>query len=540
MGDILGIFKKLAPQQKIVIGVVTGVTLVLMIVLFGILNQPNYGTLYTNINEEDASKIVEQLTSKKIPYQLDNGGRTIRVPEENVHEIRLEMASKGIPSSGIVGYEIFDQSTLGMSEFMQKLNYKRALEGELARTIIQQEGIESARVHIVVPQKTVFKSEQEETTASIVVKLKNGYDLDPGNISAILNLVASSVEGLKQSRVSLLDTQGRLLSKDNSTNGNSVATSEQYELKQNIEKYMTTKAQSILDNIVGYGNSIVRIDVDLDFDQVEKTMELYDPESQIAISEQTIKSESAGTSMSDSTGQVNENSTVNYEISKTIQKVIQGSGNIKKLTVAAVVNEVRKTVEKKGKVEVVYEPRPQDQLVKLEQIIKNSVGYNAERNDNFSLVNIPFETNSIEDVSNEAAEQPGFFDLQNTDKIINIVMILVGIIASLLVIKSLMTKIKNEKVIIGTVNSNQLAYGTSQGSVGGKQLSGSSGNDGMDPSLMPPKKREMLPIGDLEDEISDEAAIKKNKQDKIINYVSKNPIDAAKLINSWLHDDNEM
>lgn len=539
MRDILGIFNKLAPQQKIVIGVVSGITLVLMIVLFGMLNQPNYGTLYTNINEEDAAKIVEQLSSKKIPYQLENGGRTIKVPEENVHQMRMEMASKGIPSSGIVGYEIFDQSTLGMSEFMQKLNFKRALEGELARTIIQQDGIERARVHIVVPQKTVFKSEQEETTASIVVKLKTGYSLDEGNVSAILNLVASSVEGLDQNRVSLLDTKGRLLSKDNGDGTTSIATSKQYELKQNIEKYLSDKAQSILDNVVGYGNSLVRVDVDLDFDQVEKTMEMYDPESQIAISEQTIKSESAGSNMVDSSAQVSENSTINYEISKTVQKVIQGSGNIKKLTVAAVVNEVPKEVTKNGTTEIVYEPRPQDQLVKLEQIIKNSVGYDAQRSDNFSLVNIPFETNEQEKFSQEELAQPGFFDPQNLDELINIVMVLVGIIASLLVIKSLMTKIKKEKVTIGMVNPKELAYASPAGSSSDRSIEGVTSSRGSEASLPSAKKRELLPIGDLEDEISDEAALKKNKQDKIANYVSKNPIDAAKLINSWLHDENE-
>lgn len=539
MRDILGIFNKLAPQQKIVIGVVSGITLVLMIVLFGMLNQPNYGTLYTNINEEDAAKIVEQLSSKKIPYQLENSGRTIKVPEENVHQMRMEMASKGIPSSGIVGYEIFDQSTLGMSEFMQKLNFKRALEGELARTIIQQDGIERARVHIVVPQKTVFKSEQEETTASIVVKLKTGYSLDEGNVSAILNLVASSVEGLDQNRVSLLDTKGRLLSKDNGDGTTSIATSKQYELKQNIEKYLSDKAQSILDNVVGYGNSLVRVDVDLDFDQVEKTMEMYDPESQIAISEQTIKSESAGSNMVDSSAQVSENSTINYEISKTVQKVIQGSGNIKKLTVAAVVNEVPKEVTKNGTTEIVYEPRPQDQLVKLEQIIKNSVGYDAQRSDNFSLVNIPFETNEQEKFSQEELAQPGFFDPQNLDELINIVMVLVGIIASLLVIKSLMTKIKKEKVTIGMVNPKELAYASPAGSSSDRSIEGVTSSRGSEASLPSAKKRELLPIGDLEDEISDEAALKKNKQDKIANYVSKNPIDAAKLINSWLHDENE-
>jgi len=251
MSDILGIFNKLAPQQKIILGVATLGSIILIIVLFGLLNQPSYSTLYTNIHEEDAARIVEELNNKKIPYKLDNGGTTIQVPEEMVHQTRLDMASKGIPSSGIVGYEIFDQSTLGMSEFIQRLNFKRALEGELARTIIQQEGIESARVHIVVPEKSVFKAEQKETTASIVIKLKSGYSLDAGSIAAITKLVSSSVEGLDQNRVSLIDSKGRLLSKDLGDDNLTASTSKQYEVRQNIENYLSGKAQTLLDNVLG-------------------------------------------------------------------------------------------------------------------------------------------------------------------------------------------------------------------------------------------------------------------------------------------------
>lgn len=538
MSDILGIFNKLAPQQKIILGVATLGSIILIIVLFGLLNQPSYSTLYTNIHEEDAARIVEELNSKKIPYKLDNGGTTIQVPEEMVHQTRLDMASKGIPSSGIVGYEIFDQSTLGMSEFIQRLNFKRALEGELARTIIQQEGIESARVHIVVPEKSVFKAEQKETTASIVIKLKNGYSLDAGSIAAITKLVSSSVEGLDQNRVSLIDSKGRLLSKDLGDDNLTASTSKQYEVRQNIENYLSGKAQTLLDNVLGYGNSMVQVNVELDFDQVEKTMETYDPESQIAISEQTIKTENTGSNMVDSSAQTSENSTVNYEISKSIERVIQGSGNIKKLTVAAVINEIPKKVEEDGKVKIVYEPRPQDQLVKLEQLVKNSVGFDEERKDNFSLVNIPFETNSIEEFPEEELNNPGLFDFQNIDQIINIIIVLIGIIASLLFIKSLMTKIKKEKILIGTVNPAELAYGTSGGSSSMENLGLSKGKQSK--PLTEGRKRELLPIGDLEDEISDEAALKKNQQDKIANYVSKNPIDAAKLINSWLHDEEEV
>ncbi len=267
-------------------------------------------------------------------------------------------------------------------------------------------------------------------------------------------------------------------------------------------------------------------------------METYDPESQIAISEQTIKTENTGSNMVDSSAQTSENSTVNYEISKSIERVIQGSGNIKKLTVAAVINEIPKKVEEDGKVKIVYEPRPQDQLVKLEQLVKNSVGFDEERKDNFSLVNIPFETNSIEEFPEEELNNPGLFDFQNIDQIINIIIVLIGIISSLLFIKSLMTKIKKEKILIGTVNPAELAYGTSGGSSSMENLGLSKGKQSK--PLTEGRKRELLLIGDLEDEISDEAALKKNQQDKIANYVSKNPIDAAKLINSWLHDEEEV
>ena len=531
ISEVFGIFNKLAPQQKIILGIVTAVTIILMIILFTMLNQPKYATLYTNLNQEDAAKVLEELSNQKIAYTIENGGRTIKVPQETVYETRLQMASKGIPSTGVVGYEIFDKNTLGMSEFMQRLNYKRALEGELARTIMRQEGIDGVRVHIVLPEKTVFKQDQKPPTASVVLKLRNGFMMDKQSILAIQNLLSSSVEGLKQGHVSLIDTEGRLLSKNTEENDIGVATTKQYELKQSIENYLSQKAQKLLDNVLGYGNSMIQVDAELDFNQVEKTMESYDPETQIAISEQTIKTENASRNMVDSTGQITENSTINYEISKTIERVIQGSGTIKKLTVAAVINEVPKEVQNGEQTEIVYEPRSQEQLKKLEDIVKNTVGYNVRREDNFSLVSIPFETKPNTNLdTGEQTEEP-FFDFKDIDKLTNIVLILAAVIASLLILRSLMSKLKNEKILIGTVNGGSLAL-----SGGGSGAEGES-YTAQGQAALPKKRNNMLPLGDLEDEISDEAVLKKNQQDKISNYVSKNPMDAAKLINSWLHED---
>ncbi len=524
--DIFGIFNKLAPQQKVLIGGVSIVSLILLGILFSFLNEPNYSVIYSNLAQEDASKVLDHLTSQKIPYKIEDNGQTIKVPQNVLYETRLSLASKGIPNSGIMGYEIFDKSTMGMSEFMQKLNYKRAIEGELARTIMQQEGVEAARVHIVVPKKAIFKDDEQAPTASVVLKLGNSFALKDEHIHAISNLVANSIEGLKRNNVTILDTQGRLLSKEEEDSGFGISTSKQYEIKQSVEKYLARKAQSVLDNILGYGNSMVQVNADLNFDMVEKTMELLDPESQVAISEQTIKSENGGRTMADSSGALSENTTTNYEISKTIQKVIEGTGNVKRLSVATVINDVIKEVVVDGKVSHSYEPRSQDQLNKLQEIVRNAVGINEERNDQFSLVNIPFEDRLFdENGSNEEISDSGF-PIKSYDELVNLILIVTGIIASLLLLKGLMKKLKNEKIVIGgTVPQPSLGFeGASLGEGEG------------DPQIRRPSKKELI-LGNLEDEITDDALKRQKQQDKIGSYVSKNPIEAAKLINAWLHED---
>lgn len=529
MNEILSIFNKLSFQQKLLIGGGIIITVVLIGVSFVFLNEPSYSTLYTGLHEEDASKVIEQLTASKIPYKIEDAGRTIKVAQEKVYETRLTLAGKGIPGSGVVGYEIFDKSTMGMSEFMQKLNFKRALEGELSKTISQQDGVEGVRVHIVIPQKSIFKDEDKQPTASVVLKLRGSYNLTKTNIAAILNLVSSSVEGLTPNRVSLLDTKGRLLSKETDDNSLALSSTKQYEIKENVESYLSEKAQRILDNVVGYGNAMVQVNADINFDQVEKTMTTFDPETQVAISEQVGKADNAGKNSNDSTSQSTQNTTTNYEINKTIEKVIGGSGNIKRLSVAVVVNDIVKEVKQGEKTVPQTTPRTTDQLKKFEEVVKNAVGFDLNRSDQFSIQNLPFEVKDIEDVQSGSG---GF--LENYNQWSGMALIVAAIIASAFILKSLMFKLKNEKIVIGT-------YGG-----GGVALEGYSSNAGFDralpaasgqAALSAPRKKELAPVGDIEDEISEEAIVKKNQHDKIQNYVTKNPADAAKLINAWLHED---
>lgn len=525
-GALLGIFNKLSFQQRIMIGAVIVIALVLMSFILFAFNEPSYGALFTNLAPEDASKVVEQLTSQKIPYKLEDNGQTIRVPKDKVYELRLSLAGKGIPSSGIIGYEIFDKTTMGMSEFMQKLNYKRALEGELSRTIMQGDGIEGVRVHIVVPQKSVFKDEEKEPTASVVLKLRGNASLSKSNITAIQNLIASSVEGLKPLKVTILDTQGTLLSKEVDDNPLSAVSTKQYEIKQSIEKYLAQKAQQVLDNVLGYGNSIVQVNADLDFNQVEKTMELYDPESQIAVSEQSVKTENNGSTSGDSTSQSNENSTTNYEISKTIQRVIEGVGNVKRLSFAAVINGVPKEIKKGDVTEIRYEVRSPEQLKQLEDVIKNTIGIDETRKDQFSIQCIPFETKN-----NEKEVEASPFD--NIDQWSNILLVIVAVGAAMFILKGLLNRLKNEKIIIGHVGA---------ASAGGEIAMLGAPEEPLIPQTtkpvqVVPKKKKPLQIGDIEDEITEEAAEKLVQHEKITNYVAKNPADAAKLINAWLHEE---
>ncbi len=523
---LTGIFNKLSLQQKILIGGIAVVTVVMIGLMLFAFNEPVYTTLYNNLASDEAGEVVKFLSNKKIPYKLKDGGNTIEVPKKNVYQVRLELAGKGIPSSGMIGYEIFDQNTIGMSEFMQKLNFKRAMEGEIARTIVEQKGIKNARVHIVIPEKAVFKDQQKDATASVVLDIQNGYRLTENNITAITNLVAASVESLEPDKVTIVDTKGHLLSKEPDEEGLSVSSNKQYEIKGKIENYLSRKAKAILDKVLGYGNSDVKVNVDLDFTKIERTLENYDPESQVAISEQTSKNNTNQLSKQDSNQTSAESTTTNYELSKTIEHVIEGAGTIKRITVAAVINGIQKEI-KPG--ETVNEPRSEEQLKQLEQLIRQAVGIDESRNDKVSIVSIPFENFNI-----QTDNDSGGFLPDNIGHYFNYLLILLGIIGAVIILKKIMKMLEEENIVIGSLASS----GYNDEAFNGEE-NPPTWDPGLDGITGKKKKRNMsfLEVGNLEDEISDEALMKKAKQDKIINYVSKNPAEAAKLINSWLKED---
>lgn len=375
-----------------------GVTLALLIatvVTLVFIFSPTYETLYVGLDAAEAGQVAEKLREYKVGYRLENGGTTIAVASSDIYEVRLKLASEGMPRSGSVGYEIFDKSNLGMTEFLQKVNYRRALEGEIARSISSIRGVQSARVHIVIPESRLFREAQKDATASVVLSLGGAGGISSDQVEGIIYLVSSSVEGLSPDKITILDSAGRLLSRKNSGSALGALSSSQLELRKQAESYLEDKALSMLDPVVGSGKAVVRISAKLNFEQVEQTIENFDPDNPTIRSEERItETSSEKNSNPNNQGKTitnsNENVVTNYEINRTVQHVVNSVGNIEKLWVSIVVDGVYEEIEGEGGLREQYAPRSREELDQIASIVKGAVGFDSQRNDVLEIASLPF------------------------------------------------------------------------------------------------------------------------------------------------------
>lgn len=401
-------FLALSNRQKVLYLLLLSAGIGGTIALFIWAGQPEFETLYAGLSQEDTYSIVEKLKERRIPYKLE-GGR-ILIPQEKVYETRLELAASGLPSGGVVGFEIFEKTGFGMTEFAQKVNYLRALQGELARTISWLSEVETARVHIVIPERRLFTRE-EGARASVVVKLKPGRSLSPSQVQGIVHLVASSVRGLDPEDVTVVDTKGNMLTRA-VEDGVVALSASQLEYRRAFERDMAKRIQGILEPIVGPGKVIARVSAEMDFKKVERTEERYDPDNVVVRSEQRSKEKTVGGMTmgvpgvasnlpggQDQAGQASppqtqkQDEVVNYEIGRVVNRVVEPSGVVKRLSVAVLVDgkyKVEKTQD--GKEVKRYLPRSEEELKKFEELVKSAVGFSAERNDVVEVVSIPFES----------------------------------------------------------------------------------------------------------------------------------------------------
>jgi flagellar M-ring protein FliF len=373
-------FNTLSPSKKMSILGISAATLLGIGILVYMANQADYKVLFSNLSSDDAGNIVAKLQEKKIAYKLSSAGDSILVPSEKVNELRLEMAASGLPQGGGVGFEIFDTKNLGLTEFVQQLNYQRALQGELTRTINGLDEIQHSRVHIVMPKKSLFAEDQKKPTASVILKLKSGRTLRQPQIEGIAHLVASSIEGLSPADVMVVDSSGKVLSKVQNDSKLSRLSSSQIEYQRNIEKDLTARVQSMLEKVVGEGRAVVRVTADLDFRVTEKTEERYDPEEPVIRSVQRQSEKDEPTQKADEV--------INYEINRTVNKTVMPVGDIKKLSIAVLVdgNYVKND---KGAEE--FQPRSKKELADLEELVKKAAGFDAKRDDQVVVSSAPLK-----------------------------------------------------------------------------------------------------------------------------------------------------
>jgi len=404
--------------QRMLLAGLAGSMVIAFLVMIYFLNQPDMRVLYSNMAPEDASRVVGLLKASKTPYELRDNGTTVLVPADAVYEQRLRVAGEGVMHGQGVGFELFDQLKVGQTDFVQRINYTRALQGELARTITEFPQIEKARVHLVLPQKSLFIEEQQKASASVVLTLKRGQKLDAKQLQGIVNLVVMSVEGLTPERITITDTTGQSLYQPRGDGGMEGMTTTQFEYKNTFESNVENRIEQLLTPIVGPGRSIVKVNADLDFSQRTVRKELYDPNVTVVRSEQKSEESTSGTAAVDANGSTTtprgggaavpntnfqgagysgtestqksnrQQSTTNYEINKEEQNVVTPVGDLKRQSIAVIVDGTYEP-NKDGK-SFTFVPRKAEELERIKQVVARAAGLDSSRGDEIQVSSFEF------------------------------------------------------------------------------------------------------------------------------------------------------
>ena len=368
LDKIREIFDGLGRNQKIGGGV--GIGVILLVIVFmsmgGDGDDVVYRPLYTNVDMKEAGEVAGRLREMNQDFKLGGDGALILVPGEDRATLRNILAMEGFPKTGYVGYEVFDDAPLGITDFLQQVKLQQALEGELKQTISQLEQVEDVRLHVVLPEESLFTDQQKPATASILLSMRPRMTLDKRQVTAIQNLVASSVEGLDPKNITVLDNEANLLSEE--VDPLAQMTSKQIEAQRNVEKYMERETQAMLDFVLGPDQARIKIKVDLDFDQVQEEVELYDPAASVLRSEERNLEESAEAG-------TNERSVSNFEINRTIRRVTGSPGKIRRISASLMIND--KVFDPDATVDdtqPVYRQRTAQENIQIYDIAKGALG----------------------------------------------------------------------------------------------------------------------------------------------------------------------
>ncbi|HEX9593856.1 MAG TPA: flagellar basal-body MS-ring/collar protein FliF [bacterium] len=418
--NLLQLVRDMPPARRVTL-LVVGVTSIAFLLGVGYWgSRPQYQLLYAGLEPDAASAVLEELRGAKVPYQLGDGGRSVFVPAEQVYDLRLDLAGKGLPTGGKDGLELFDRSAMGATRFMQEVNFQRALQTELVRSITQIRGIRGARIHIVPPKESLFIADREQARASVILNVDPDQRLPPAQVKAIAHLVAGAIKGLGPQRVAIVDSNGTVLQNGEPDDTSSSALSaDQMSQQFAREKEFKDRIEGMLAPVVGPGNVVARVAAKLNFQRQESTSEVFDPDA-TAIRSQHRRDQANSRSAvapggvagvdanlpdraAQPTGQQRQEGTsdseetVNYEVTKTVTRTVVPVGEIEHLSVAVLVDGTYTQVAGAdgGKPTSEYVPRTADEIARFTALVKRAVGFDADRGDEVEVVSLPFANEAV-------------------------------------------------------------------------------------------------------------------------------------------------
>lgn len=435
----------LPPKSKFNLGLGAAALVGVVLALLMWNSQGDYKVLYANLSDKDGGAIIAQLSQMNIPYRHSDGGAAILVPASKVHDARLKLASAGLPKASVGGFEMMDGARFGQTQFQERLTFQRGLEGELSRSITSLAAVESARVHLALPNQNGFFREQQKPSASVVLTLHAGRTLDRGQVAGIVHLVSSSVPEMSPKAVSVLDQTGALISSPPDTNAQAGLDAQQLQYIAQIEQGYSKRIAELLEPVVGRDNLRANVTADIDFAQIESTEKLFKP-NQGATAEVTVRSEQtteqSGSNPAAPSGvpgaasnqpplpaaapltgaaaplqtaqaggpaaNTRREAVKNYEVDETVRVTRNATGTVKRLNAAVVVNN-RTVTDPKGKVTQV--PLAPEELEKLTALVQESIGYNKERGDSVRVINAPFKVEPVTVVDTPIWKQPEILDM---------------------------------------------------------------------------------------------------------------------------------
>jgi flagellar M-ring protein FliF len=481
--------------------------------------KPDMVSAIADFPMESASELTDKLTNAGVTFQLDEGGRSIMVAKNDLAKARVALAKGGLPNGARPGLELFDKPSWGMNEFAQRVNYRRALEGELERTIGRMRGVERAEVHLALPDQGTFQTEARRATASVMLALRGGSTPAPDVVQGIAHLVSSSVDGLPAENVSIHDDMGRQWTDPNDGNSTTALSSRQLRQQQEVEGDLQKKAEDLVQGVVGAGNAKVRVSALLNFDKIERTTNSVDPEKQALISE--TKSEIVPSK--DQAGASQTQSTNTYENTKSIETYSATVGNIKKLSVAVLVSDKRLPAKDSTDTIPKFQARSAEELRRIDALVRSAIGIDTTRGD---VLSVQSSTPEVTPVAPAKVEKvPLMQKIQDNQRPM---MMTLGMVAAIVIA---LLALRALKAPTPMMDQQQLAYANALPALPGQVQQHGTPQQQMDAQNQqsrfvpaPPRAPIIFPSANTE------------VRDKVSATVDQNPDVAARLVKSWLKD----